>query len=69
MLLKGCGYVAQSVQTECYVDTVAKKLIKTVSRQKFTMMKNGRQQNGVRQRKLRKIVPRQERGEAEVWFF
>jgi hypothetical protein len=32
MLLKGYSYVAQSVQKERYVDTVAEKLIKTMSR-------------------------------------
>jgi hypothetical protein len=33
MLSKGYSYVAQNVQTERYVDTVADKLIKTVSQQ------------------------------------
>jgi hypothetical protein len=31
MLSKGCSYVTQNVQTKRYVDTVAEKLIKTVS--------------------------------------
>jgi hypothetical protein len=39
MLSKGCSYVAQKVQTECYVDTVAEKLIQTMPR-KGTRQRN-----------------------------
>jgi hypothetical protein len=54
MLSKGCSYVAQKVQTELYVDIMAEKLIRTVSR------KGTRQWNKFGSKMVSRRCPRRE---------